>query len=72
MAYNKESQQKYNEKCVKVTIKFTPNEMDLFNLFISHCEKNDLSKQGYIKTLIRKDLEQHTVTEESAPSRTEI
>ena len=49
----KRAKAKYNkEKVVKVTIEFYPHEEELINKV-----KEQPSKQGYIKDLIRKDIE---------------
>jgi len=47
----KRAKEKYNEKVTKVTIEFYPHEEELINKV-----KEQPSKQGYIKDLIRKDL----------------
>lgn len=48
----KRAKAKYNEKVTKITIEFYPNDADLLQKV-----QEQKSKQGYIKDLIRKDLE---------------
>lgn len=48
----KRAKAKYNKKVTKVTIELYPNETDLINKLAEQP-----SKQGYIKDLIRKDLQ---------------
>lgn len=43
---------KYQEKTKRITIRFFPSEMELWD----HIQSQD-NKQGYIKSLIRKDME---------------
>ena len=48
----KRAKQKYKEKVKRVAVDFYPTEADLFE----HIEKQE-NKQGYIKSLVRKDME---------------
>ena len=43
---------KYQEKTKRITIRFFPSEMELWE----HIQSQE-NKQGYIKSLIRKDME---------------
>ena len=56
MAKTSESQlkavKKYKEKTKRITIRFFPAEMELWN----HIQSQE-NKQGYIKSLIRRDME---------------
>ena len=56
MAKTSESQlkavKKYQEKTKRITIRFFPAEMELWN----HIQSQE-NKQGYIKSLIRRDME---------------
>lgn len=45
------------KKCKTIGLKFTLNELDFYENIVKHCENNNLSLQGYIKNLIRKDLD---------------
>lgn len=44
---------KYNEKTKRITIRFFPSEMELWELI-----QSQPNKQGYIKDLIRKAMEE--------------
>jgi hypothetical protein len=48
----KRAKQKYNEKVVKVTIEFYPQDAELLQKV-----NEQPNKQGYIKNLIKKDLQ---------------
>lgn len=48
----KRAKAKYNEKVTKITIEFYPSDADLL-----HKVQEQESKQGYIKELIRKDIQ---------------
>ena len=43
---------KYQEKTKRITIRFFPSDMDLWN----HIQSQE-NKQGYIKSLVRRDME---------------
>lgn len=58
MAYSAKSQKKYNEKCYRFSVKFTPSEARDVERFKKYLSENNLSAAGYIKTLIRKDLDE--------------
>jgi DNA-binding protein H-NS len=48
----KRAKEKYRKKTHKVTVEFYPQEQDLINKL-----QEQPSKQGYIKELIKKDLQ---------------
>jgi hypothetical protein len=48
----KRAKQKYNNKVTKITIEFYPQDADL----LRKVQEQD-NKQGYIKDLIKKDIE---------------
>ena len=48
----KRAVKKYQEKTKRITIRFNPPEMELWE----HIQSQE-NKQGYIKSLIRKDME---------------
>lgn len=48
----KRAKAKYNEKVTKVTVEFYPSEQELVDKL-----QEQPSKQGYIKELIKKDLQ---------------
>ena len=57
MAYDATAQKKYNQKSKYIQLKFTQNQNCEYNRIVSYCEQNNLSMQGYIKDLIKKDLD---------------
>lgn len=57
MAYNKEAQKKYNGKSNYIQLKYTPNQMAEYDRIKQYCIDNKLTLQGYIKELIRRDLD---------------
>jgi hypothetical protein len=57
MSYNAKADENYRKKCKTIGLKFTLNELDFYENIVKHCENNNLSLQGYIKNLIRKDLD---------------
>lgn len=48
---------KYNTGSKYIQLKFTPNQMSDYENIVAYCEKNGLSLQGYIKALIKADLD---------------
>lgn len=48
---------KYNQKSKFINIKYTPNNIDEYERISQYCEQNNLSMQGYIKSLIKADLD---------------
>lgn len=48
---------KYNEKSKYIQLKFTENQLPDYERIIKHCKDNGLSLQGYIKELIKFDLD---------------
>lgn len=57
MAYDAKAQKKYNQKSKYIQLKFTQNQNCEYNRIVSYCELNNMSMQGYIKELIKKDLD---------------
>ncbi len=57
MAYSPKSQKDYNDKCNRITLKYTEKEFDEFIRVIKYCEENKLQKSVYIKSLIKADLD---------------
>lgn len=57
MAYNKKADANYRKKCNQIALKYTPNESNDYNRLRLYCNDNGLSVQGYIKGLIRRDLD---------------
>ena len=57
MAYNKEAQKKYNGKSNYIQLKYTPNQMAEYDRIKQYCTDNKLTLQGYIKELIKRDLD---------------
>lgn len=48
---------KYNQKSKFINIKYTPNNIDEYERIAQYCNSNNLSMQGYIKALIKADLD---------------
>lgn len=48
---------KYNQKSKFINIKYTPNNIDEYERISQYCNQNNLSMQGYIKSLIKADLD---------------
>lgn len=57
MAYDAKAQKKYNQKSKYIQLKFTQNQNCEYNRIVSYCELNNMSMQGYIKELIKRDLD---------------
>lgn len=47
---------KYNQKSKFINIKYTPNAISEYERIYSYCKDNNISSQGYIKELIKTDL----------------
>lgn len=52
-----EAIRKYNTGSKYIQLKFTPNQIADYNRIFAYCEKNGLSLQGYIKGLVKADLD---------------
>lgn len=52
-----EAIKRYNTKSKYIQLKFTENQLPEYERIVEHCEINGLSLQGYIKGLVRADLE---------------
>lgn len=48
---------KYNQNSKYIQLKFTNNQLHEYERIIKHCNDNNLSYQGYIKELIKSDLD---------------
>ncbi len=48
---------KYNQKSKFINIKYTPNNIDEYERISQYYSGNNLSMQGYIKQLIKADLD---------------
>ena len=57
----KKSQKKYNQKSKYIQLKFTDNQMSDHDRIRKYCTDNNLSLQGYIKTLVKKDLDEKKI-----------
>ena len=53
---------KYNKKSKTISLKFTENQLSEYERIVNYCKENNLSYQGYIKELIKKDLDQKNET----------
>lgn len=61
MAYNKEAQKKYNGKSNYIQLKFTENQINDYLRIKKYCDDNGLSMQGYIKSVILRDLDNKNI-----------
>lgn len=57
---------KYNQKSKFINIKYTPINIDDYERISQYCSQNDLSMQGYIKVLIKADLDAKGFSMDSA------
>lgn len=57
MAYSAKSQATYNKKCVRIAIKYTPNERKYSDSLKAYLEQTGQSANSYIKSLIKADLD---------------
>ena len=57
MAYNKKADRNYNINSKIIGLKYTPNQIDEYNRVKQYCTDNNLTLQGYIKELIKRDLD---------------
>ncbi len=48
---------KYNQKSKFINIKYTPDSTDEYERISKYCKDNNLSMQGYIKELVKMDLD---------------
>lgn len=51
-----EAIKRYNTKSKYIQLKFTENQLPDYERIVKHCNDNGLSLQGYIKGLIRADI----------------
>ena len=56
MADSAKSQKKYNDKCVRMAIKYTPNKQNDRDNLKNFLEQTGQSANSYIKNLIKTDL----------------
>lgn len=54
---NKKYNKKYNQKSKFINIKYTPNAISEYERIYRYCKDNNISLQGYIKELIKTDLD---------------
>lgn len=57
MAYNKKADRNYNVNSKIIGLKYTPNQIAEYNRIKQYCTDNKLTLQGYIKELIKRDLD---------------
>lgn len=57
MAYSAKSQKNYNDKCNRITLKYTEKELQEYDRLMYYIEMNRLQKSVYIKGLIKRDLD---------------
>ena len=49
---------RYKQKCKRVELQFTPNEQNLYESAKNKADSQGKSFQGYVKDLIRDDMDQ--------------
>lgn len=47
----------FNAKCKSVAIRYTPKELSEYERFEKYISENNVNKAGYIKNLIKADLD---------------
>ena len=52
---------KYNANSKYIQLKFTNNQLPEYERITKYCDDNNMSYQGYIKELIKKDLDEKGV-----------
>ena len=57
MAYHAKSQKSYNEKCNRITLKYTEKELHEYLRLMEYINSIDVQKTVYIKSLIKSDLD---------------
>ena len=57
MAYSPKSQKNYNDKCKRVTLKYTEKETSEYERLVKYCNDNNFKITVYIKSLIKTDLD---------------
>lgn len=57
MAYNAKADRNYNANSKVIGLKYTPNQIAEYNRIKQYCTDNKLTLQGYIKELIKNDLD---------------
>lgn len=57
MAYNAKADRNYNANSKVIGLKYTPNQIAEYNRIKQYCTDNELTLQGYIKELIKNDLD---------------
>lgn len=57
----KKAVKKYDEKSKYIHLKFTDNQTDDYYRIRRYCDDNGLSMQGYIKSVILRDLDSKNV-----------
>lgn len=61
MAYSAKSQKDYNDKCIVVKLKYTPEEINECMRMKQYTKDNNVPMSVYIKQLIKNDLDSKQV-----------
>ena len=61
MAYNKKADRNYNANSKVIGLKYTPNQIAEYDRIKQYCTDNKLTLQGYIKELIKRDLDRKNI-----------
>ena len=61
MAYSPKSQKTYNDKCYRFSIKYLPSESEDSDRLKAYLKETGQSANSYIKSLIKKDLDDKNV-----------
>jgi|GEM_PF-2776599 len=57
MAYNKKADDNYRKKYKYIGLKYAIAELPEYYRIVDYCERNNVSLQGYIKALVKADLD---------------
>lgn len=69
MAYNRKADKKYNSQSKIIGLKYTPNQIAEYERVKKYCFDVGISTQGYIKELIKADLDSKGIKYQEEPER---
>ena len=61
MSYNQIAQKKYNEKCKRYTIKYTPDELEIIPQIEKALQESGMTANAWMKQAIKEKLERDTL-----------
>lgn len=56
MAYSAKAQKNYDDKCKRLTVKYYPAELSVYNTLNTYLTDNKISVNSYLKQLVYNDL----------------